>query len=118
MWSDGTPFTARDVVFTFELLRRFPVLDRVKMWAFLSDVIAVDATTVDFVFKRPFTPGLLPMGQLPIVPEHKWKAVANPATFDDPSPVGTGPFTEVLRFEPMLYELGRNPHYWQSGKPG
>ena len=27
----------------------------------------------------------------------------------------TGPFTEVLRFEPMFYELGRNPHYWQPG---
>jgi len=116
-WSDGAPFTARDVAFTFDLLKRFPVLDRVKMWGFLSDVTAVDPTTVDFVFSRPFTPGLVSLGQLPIVPEHRWKAVANPATFDDPSPVGTGPFTEVLRFEPMLYELGRNPHYWQLGKP-
>ncbi len=34
-----------------------------------------------------------------------------------PSPVGTGPFTEVLQFEPMFYELGRNPRYWQPGKP-
>ena len=117
LWSDGTPFTSRDVVFTFELLRRFPALDRSKMWGFLSEVAAVDSTTVDFVFKRPFTPGLASIGQLPIVPEHKWKAVANPATFADPRPVGTGPFTEVLRFEPMVYELGRNPHYWQPGRP-
>ena len=116
-WSDGAPFTARDVAFTFDLLRRFPVLDRVKMWGFLSEVTAVDPMTVDFVFSRPFTPGLVSLGQLPIVPEHRWKTVANPATFDDPSPVGTGPFTEVLRFEPLLYELGRNPYYWQPGKP-
>jgi len=116
-WSDGTAFTARDVVFTFELLRTFPALDRLKMWDFLSDVTAASGTSVDFVFKRPYTPGLISIGQLPIVPEHIWKAVANPATFDDPSPVGTGPFTEVLRFEPMFYELGRNPHYWQLGKP-
>jgi peptide/nickel transport system substrate-binding protein len=116
-WSDGVAFSARDVVFTFELLRTFPALDRLKMWDFLSDVIAISGTTVDFVFKRPYTPGLISIGQLAIVPEHKWKAVANPATFDDPSPVGTGPFTEVLRFEPTFYELGRNPHYWQPGKP-
>jgi len=116
-WSDGRSLSARDVVFTFDLLRRFPALDRVKMWGFLSEVTAVDESTVDFVFKRPFTPGLVSIGQLPIVPEHKWKAVANPATFEDPSPVGTGPFTEVVRFEPLLYELGRNPHYWQPGKP-
>lgn len=27
-WSDGAPFSARDVVFTFDLLHRAPVLDR------------------------------------------------------------------------------------------
>jgi peptide/nickel transport system substrate-binding protein len=116
-WSDGEPFTARDVAFTFELLKRFPALDRGKMWGFLSAVTAVDATTVDFLFARPYTPGLISIGQLPIVSEHKWRGVANPATFDDPAPVGTGPFTEVLHFEPMFYDLGRNPHYWQAGKP-
>jgi peptide/nickel transport system substrate-binding protein len=116
-WSDGAPFSSKDVVFTFDLLKRFPALDHLKMWGFLADIKAVDATTVDFVFKEPYTPGLLSIGQQPIVPEHKWKTVANPATFEDPSPVGTGPFTEVLKFEPMVYELGRNKHYWQPGKP-
>ena len=27
-WSDGAPFSARDVAFTFELLKRFPALDK------------------------------------------------------------------------------------------
>ena len=116
-WSDGAPFTSRDVAFTFDLLKRFPVLDRPKMWGFLSEVTAVDGMTVDFVFKQPYTPGILPIGQQAIVAEHTWKAVANPVTFADPNPVGTGPFTEVLRFEPMVYELGRNKRYWQAGKP-
>jgi peptide/nickel transport system substrate-binding protein len=31
--------------------------------------------------------------------------------------VGTGPFTEVRRFEPHVYEVGRNPRYWQKDKP-
>jgi peptide/nickel transport system substrate-binding protein len=43
--------------------------------------------------------------------------VAQPAAFDDPDPVGTGPFTQVRRFEATVYDLGRNPRYWQSGKP-
>jgi peptide/nickel transport system substrate-binding protein len=46
-----------------------------------------------------------------------WKDVAQPASFDDPNPVATGPFTEVRRFGPTLYELGKNPRYWQAGKP-
>ena len=74
--------------------------------------------TVEFTLKRPFTPGLASIGQQAIVAEHKWKDVAQPAAFDDPAPVGTGPFTEVKRFEPTVYELGRNPKYWQAGKPG
>jgi peptide/nickel transport system substrate-binding protein len=117
LWSDGTPFSARDVVFTFEQMRRVPALDTTRMWQFLASVAALDAATVEFTFKRTFTPGLAYIGNQPIVAEHKWKDVAQPASFDDPNPVGTGPFTEVRRFEPAVYELGRNPKYWQSGKP-
>ena len=117
LWSDGTPFSARDVVFTFDLIRRTPALDRQKLWSFLADVAATDAGTVEFTFKRPYTPGLVSIGQHPIVAEHKWRGVAQPAAYDDPDPVGTGPFTEVRRFEATVYDLGRNPRYWQSGKP-
>jgi peptide/nickel transport system substrate-binding protein len=116
-WSDGVPFTARDVAFTFDLMRRFPALDHDAVWQFLASVTAVDASTVEFRLKRPYTPGLLYIGEQAIVPEHKWKAVAQPAAFDDPSPVGTGPFVEVRRFEPTVYELVRNKTYWQPGKP-
>jgi peptide/nickel transport system substrate-binding protein len=117
VWSDGVPFTAHDVAFTFDLMRRFPALDHDAVWQFLAAVSAPDATTVEFRLKRPYTPGVLYVGEQAIVSEHKWKDVAQPATFDDPSPVGTGPFVDVLRFEPSVYELGRNKKYWQAGKP-
>jgi peptide/nickel transport system substrate-binding protein len=116
-WSDGAPFSARDVVFTFELMRRFPALDHDTVWQFLASVAAPDDRTAVFTMKRPYTPGLLYIGEQAIVAEHHWKSVAQPASFDDPSPVGTGPFVEVLRFEPTVYELGRNKGYWQPGKP-
>ena len=116
-WSDGAPFSSRDVVFTFDLMRRFPALDHDTVWSFLAGVAAVDERTVEFTLKRPYTPGLLYVGEQAIVAEHKWKDVANPVDFDDPSPVGTGPFVEVLRFDPNVYELGRNKAYWQVGKP-
>jgi peptide/nickel transport system substrate-binding protein len=116
-WSDGQPFSGKDVAFTFDLMRRVPALDRAGVWGFLADVKSADATSVDFTFKRAYTPGLLAIGTQPIVAEHKWKDVAQAATFDDPNPVGTGPFTEVRRFEPHVYEVGRNPRYWQKDKP-
>jgi peptide/nickel transport system substrate-binding protein len=117
LWADGKPFSARDVVFTFELMRRHPALDHDGVWQFLSAVAAVDARTVEFTLKRPYTPGLLYIGEHPIVAEHHWKDVAQPEAFDDPSPVGTGPFVQVLKFEPTVYELARNKSYWQPGKP-
>ena len=117
LWSDGRPFTARDVAFTFQLLRRFPALDRRGVWAFLSDVRALDARTVDFRFQRDFIPGFDELAAQQIVPEHIWSRVADPVAFPNENPVATGPFTEVRVFHNQVYELGRNPRYWQRGLP-
>ena len=51
------------------------------------------------------------------IPQHIWSKVANPATFTDPHPVGSGPFTTIARFTGQDYVLSKNPHYWQAGKP-
>jgi peptide/nickel transport system substrate-binding protein len=116
-WSDGQPFTARDVAFTFELLKKHKALDFSAVWGFLEGVQAKDDMTVEFTLARPFVPGLVYIVHQPIVPEHKWKDVENPVTFTNETPVATGPFTEVKIFQNQIFELGRNPHYWQQGKP-
>ncbi|WP_224242814.1 ABC transporter substrate-binding protein [Hyalangium gracile] len=116
-WSDGQPFTARDVAFTFELLKKHKALDFSAVWAFLDGVQVKDDATVEFSLVRPYVPGLVYILHQPIVPEHKWKDVADPVTFTNETPVATGPFTEVKVFQNQIFELGRNPHYWQPGKP-
>ncbi len=117
LWSDGQPFSASDVAFTFRLLKRFPALDRRGQWTFLAVVRAVGPNTVDFTFQRVFIPGFDEVAAQQIVPEHIWKDVKDPVTFANEHPVATGPFTEVRTFRNQIYELGRNPHYWQPGKP-
>ncbi|UCE02200.1 MAG: ABC transporter substrate-binding protein [Candidatus Latescibacterota bacterium] len=116
-WSDGQPFSARDVAFTFQLLRRHRALDRRGVWGFLADVDAVDDRTVDFRFQRVFIPGFDEVAAQQIVPEHVWSKLADPVAFANENPVATGPFTEVRVFRNQVYELGRNPHYWQEGLP-
>ncbi|WP_433930096.1 ABC transporter substrate-binding protein [Sorangium cellulosum] len=116
-WSDGQPFSAKDVAFTFGLLKKFPALDQTGVWKFVESVEAKNDTTVEFAFKEAFVPGLHYIGHQPIVPEHKWKDVADPVTFTNENPVATGPFTEVKTFQNQIYELGKNPNYWQKGKP-
>jgi peptide/nickel transport system substrate-binding protein len=72
---------------------------------------------VDFRFQRVFIPGFDEVAAQQIVPEHVWSAVPDPVAFPNEQPVATGPFTEVRVFRNQVYELGRNPHYWQPGKP-
>ena len=43
----------------------------------------------------------------PIIPKHIWKELEDPLDFSNPDPVGTGPFTEILRFNTQVWELGK-----------
>src|SRR5579859_173335 len=36
-WNDGQPFTADDVVFTFNTMKQYPAADSNGVWSFLSD---------------------------------------------------------------------------------
>ncbi|HYX37155.1 MAG TPA: ABC transporter substrate-binding protein [Oligoflexus sp.] len=115
-WSDGQAFTARDVAFTFQLLKQFPALDANGIWSFLDRIDVMDAKHLRFHFQRSFAPGLLFILQQPLVAEHAWKDVKDPVSYANENPVATGPYTEVTLFENQVYELGRNPYYWQKDK--
>jgi peptide/nickel transport system substrate-binding protein len=52
-----------------------------------------------------------------IVPQHIWAKVGDPSTYTNANPVGSGPFDVIKRFTTQDYVFGRNPHYWQKGKP-
>ncbi len=113
-WSDGTAFTAKDVVYTFQLLKQdfagggFP---------YVASVVANGNFSVTFTFNESFAPALGQVGQQVIVPQHVWSKVSDPTKYTNPNPVGTGPFTQVATFQSQVYELDKNPHYWQKGKP-
>lgn len=122
-WSDGEPFTASDVAFTFNLLKTAPGVTSVSLSALVGDAAYIDSitspddSTVVFTFNRVYTPGLYELISQNIVPEHIWADVADVVAFTNETPVGTGPFTEITAFSPQSYELGKNPYYWQEGKP-
>ncbi len=114
-WSDGEPFTAQDVVTTFELQRKLFE----GSFTYLAGVEAVDETTVAFTFTNVFSPSLFEIGQQIIVPHHIWADQADPEKFENKEPVGTGPFTEVSNFQAQSFDLLPNPEYWGEVKiPG
>ena len=116
-WSDGKPFTAHDVAYTFNLKKNYPALDTRNSWGFLESIDAVSDTKVVVNFNRVYVPGFGAIAEQVIIPKHIWKELEDPLKFSNPNPVGTGPFTEVLRFNSQVWELGKNPNYWQPGKP-
>jgi peptide/nickel transport system substrate-binding protein len=116
-WSDGTPFSAADVAFTFNLLKRYPALDTNGDWkTSLSSVTATGPDTVVFQFKSPYTVILPELLGQEIVPEHLWSKVKNPVTYANPHPVGTGPFL-LKSYSNTEVSYVKNPHYWMPGRP-
>ncbi len=113
-WSDGEPLTVDDVVFTYDYLTKFPALDFNSVSALMESVEKVDERTVRFNLKQPNSLVATTIVAMPIVPEHIWKDIADPVTFTNETPVGSGPLTEITRFTPQVYEQCRNPHYWDA----
>ena len=90
-WSDGTPMTAADVAYTFNLIKKYPGLDLTGVWSVLSSVTAT-GNTVTMDFSTVAVPYFYYIAdQTPIVPEHIWSKLSNPTTNAITDPVGTGP---------------------------
>ena len=119
-WSDGQPFTAGDIVYTFNLIKDNPALAATAsgvLSEYIDSFSAPDDNTVEFKFKTVYTPALYDLADQLIIPQHIWKDIKDPTTWTNENPVGTGPFTEVTKFESQIYILEKNPNYWQPGKP-
>jgi peptide/nickel transport system substrate-binding protein len=114
-WSDGKSFTSADVVYTFNLLKKYPALNTNGIT--FASVAATGPLGVKFTFSQPsFAEVYYILNQTPIVPQHIWSKVKNPVTYTDTNPIGTGPFT-LKSFTPQYMVLKRNPNYWQPGLP-
>jgi len=129
-WSDGTPFTSGDVLFSFDAA--FDPKTRSLLASGLTvggqpiRAAAPDDHTVVLTFADASGPGLRLLDNLPIVPRHKLKAALDAGRFaaewgtrTPPADiVGTGPF--VLReYQPgQRVVLDRNPRYWRKAPDG
>lgn len=121
-WNDGEPFTADDVVFTYNLLMENPGM----VWASevvknVASVEAVDDHTVTFNLNEPNPryhlnreafPAVGIWGGITILPQHVWEG-QDPLTFKSSDPVGTGPYRLANASETaMTYE--RRDDWWAT----
>jgi peptide/nickel transport system substrate-binding protein len=126
-FSDGAPFSADDVVFSFRAIYDRAVgsvlADTLQVHGQPLTVTAEDAATVVIRFPSPFAPGLRMLDGVPIYPRHRLEPALAAGTFRAawgpsaaPSDIaGLGPFT-LRRYEPgQRLTFDRNPYYWQRG---
>ena len=116
-WTDGTDFTAEDVRFTIGYFKEHPYL-----WADLASVETcevVDPDTAKIILKELYAPFITEIaGSMPILPEHVWKEVDDPANFvDERALIGTGPYMlEDYSREHSSYLYHANHGYYR-GEP-
>ncbi|MGA8115089.1 MAG: ABC transporter substrate-binding protein [Actinocatenispora sp.] len=114
-WSDGKSYSAKDVAFSFNLLKKVPAFDQAGVWASLKSVEATGSDKVLFTFKHPSADSFTKIANLVIVPEHVWSTAKDPVKFTNPNGVGTGPF-RYASFNSQQMVLKRNTRYWRADK--
>lgn len=130
VFSDGLPFTAEDVLFTFDAIydEKSPnaLTDVMKIRGQPLIVKAPDPHTVTITFPSAYAPGLRLVADAPIFPKHKLaRAHANgtiAAAWNLSTPVadlaGLGPFV-LLEYVPgQRLVFGRNRNYWRTDENG
>lgn len=110
-WHDGRPFTAEDVVFTFEYVLTYvhnrwtgpvKVVEKVEAVGQHQVVITLKQASVGFIYQ--------PLADMPILPKHIWEGVTDPNIFD--GRVGTGPYKLVDYQADQYYRFEANKDYF------
>jgi peptide/nickel transport system substrate-binding protein len=120
-WSDGKPLTSADVAYSLTAGKQDKSLDMVGYASPDTNIasvgtagpykVVINLKTIDSQFIATN------LNLQFVVPKHIWSKVTDPATFTNPSPVGSGPFAVVGRFTAQDYVFNKNPHYWKPGAP-
>ena len=116
-FSDGKAVLARDVLFSWRLLRDHGRPNHRLYYAKVAKAEAIDERTVRFDFGGTSDRELpLILGLMPIVAEH----AVSPATFEETSltaPLGSGPYRVTAVKAGRSVTLTRNPDYWGRDLP-
>ncbi|MEM9004459.1 MAG: peptide ABC transporter substrate-binding protein [Cyanobacteria bacterium P01_F01_bin.86] len=115
-WSDGTPFTAEDVVFTYEFVHDEQVgAATAQYYEAVESVEALDKHTIKITFKEATGAWQIPFtGQTGVIlPKHIFESADEAATRQSAinlQPVGTGPY-RVTALQPGMVLYEPNPNY-------
>ena len=110
-WQDGVPLTARDVAFTYNLIRETQDAAYAQYLSGVTSVTAPDDATLVIETRRP-NAGMLALS-IPILPEHIWKKAdpENLGGFKNWPMIGSGPFRVAELEKGKWMRLVADPDY-------
>jgi peptide/nickel transport system substrate-binding protein len=135
-WSDGQPFTADDVLFTYEVMKDERVNNSLRdifnegkdadNKQLYPDLQKIDDHTVRFTLHQSNGAFLDSILNLYLIPKHKWEQSWRDGKFneamgvtEDPgNVVGLGPFRLKEFTSGQRVVLERNPYFWKVDKNG
>jgi len=116
-FSDGSPVTVEDVIWSYETLGTIGHPRYLSSWARVSSISAVDARTVRLEFSEPDRELAMIMGLRPILKAAQWEGVDFTESGLDRIPIATAPYV-IEDFEAGRFvSLRRNPDYWGADLP-
>ncbi|WP_434339480.1 ABC transporter substrate-binding protein [Motilimonas cestriensis] len=113
-WSDGTPFTADDVVYSLNLAAKGGKTDVQGLASHILSVHKLSDYKVEVKLSQVNTGIDTQIVRAPIVPKHIFTKAGDLTTFKNENPVGTGPFTNIEVFSWQVYTQCRNPYYYDN----
>ena len=129
-WSDGSPFTSADVLFTFQAIYDPKVPSVLASGLRVNGqplaVTAPDARTVVVTLPGTFGPGIAILDNVHVLPKHKLQGALASGRFAQSLAVATPPaeLVSIGPFSLKSYEPGqrlvfdRNPRYWKKDAAG
>lgn len=122
-WSDGVPFTAEDVKFTYTYVANAETAATTgSTYTAIDNVEVIDPATVQITFKQPNPAWALPFVGVNglIIPKHIFEEYVGAKSKEAPAnllPVGTGAF-QVVEFKPGdIVVYAANPNFREADKP-
>ncbi len=123
VWSDGQPYDACDVDFTWKLWLnpKFPATSTLGLNLISKADVSADHLSITFHLKQPFTPFLADLwvdGFMAPLPAHHFSSMAPDQILKSPDnldpQVTSGPFMMAESVPGDHYTLVRNPRYYRA----
>jgi peptide/nickel transport system substrate-binding protein len=124
-WHDGQPVTADDLIFSFQA----PAGEEAPMYkpfvSRIANIEKIDDLSARFTLTEPWVAfETASLAKLNLIPKHIWEPILadlatkeeNAESYQEETPIGSGPYRVVAYTELDQVVLERNPDHWAAPK--